>query len=60
MRRADETGETDAGLSVAKRLVDAGREHAPGFYIMPQMERYAPAAELVRHVKSLTSQARGA
>ena len=51
MRAADGAGESDAGLAVARGLLDVGLDHAPGFYIMPQLEKYAPAAELVKHVK---------
>jgi homocysteine S-methyltransferase len=51
MKQADEAGETGVGLSIARELVDVGLQHAPGFYIMPQMEKYGPAAELVRHIK---------
>ena len=51
MRQADEKGEEGAGLAVARELVDVGLVHAPGFYFMPQMEKYRPAADLVRYVK---------
>ncbi len=51
MKEVPEDRALGEGLAVAKELIDVAADHAPGFYIMPQLERYEMAAELVKYVK---------
>jgi len=60
MRAAPRGRAAQTGREIACELVDVGFAHAPGFYIMPQMEKYEVAADLVRHVKARTPADSGA
>jgi homocysteine S-methyltransferase len=51
MRAAPPKQAAAEGLQIAKELVDAACARAPGFYLMPQLEKYETAVELVRHIK---------
>jgi methionine synthase I (cobalamin-dependent)/5,10-methylenetetrahydrofolate reductase len=51
MREAKEEDASHVGMEIARELLDAAASIAPGFYIMPQLEKYEIAATLVQHVK---------
>ena len=51
MKAAPKERSGEEGMAVAKELIDAAFESTPGFYIMPQLENYEVAAELVRYIK---------
>ena len=61
-RRMAEAGPrgTEEGLAVAAELIDGAAGTAPGFYLMPQLNKYDMALELVKHVKAKAFTARGA
>ena len=46
---------SDQGLEIARELLDAASSIAPGFYIIPQLEKYEVAANLVQHLKQSKS-----
>ena len=51
MASAGEDAAAEEGFAVAREIIDAALDSAPGFYIMPQLESYQTAARLVRYVK---------
>ena len=55
MRNASEDEASDQGLEIARELLDAASSIAPGFYIIPQLEKYEVAANLVQHLKQSKS-----
>ena len=59
MKAAPEDLAVQEGLAIARDLIDAAMAHAPGFYIMPQLEKYEVAAELVKFIKARTAEAEG-
>ena len=59
MRDAPAGGASAEGLLIAKELIDVARARAPGFYLMPQLEKYEAAVELVRHIKQGVAQEAG-
>jgi homocysteine S-methyltransferase len=56
MRRAPEELGKEEGIEIAKGLIDVALEQAPGFYIMPQLEQYGSAVELVTCIKQRAQQ----
>ena len=59
MRGAPPDKAAAEGLLIAKELVDVACAHAPGFYLMPQLEKYEVAVELVRHIKQKAAKEAG-
>ena len=59
MRNASEDEASDQGLEIARELIDAASSIAPGFYIIPQLEKYEVAANLVQHLKQSKSELAG-
>ena len=53
MKEASEEDASDEGMEIARELLDAATSIAPGFYIIPQLEKYEVAAKLVQHLKKI-------
>ena len=51
MESAGKDRAAEEGFAVAREIIDVGLDRAPGFYIMPQLEKYETAARLARYVK---------
>ena len=53
MKEAPKEAAQEEGLAIAKEMVEESMSYAPGFYIMPQLEKYLVAAELVKYIGTL-------
>lgn len=52
MREAPEAKQRDEGLAIARGLIDAAMDVAPGFYMIPPFGSIDLSVELIRYVKS--------
>ncbi|MDA0747718.1 MAG: bifunctional homocysteine S-methyltransferase/methylenetetrahydrofolate reductase [bacterium] len=51
MKGVAEDRAVEEGVAIAREMIDAAMDYAPGFYVIPQLEKYEVAAELVQHIK---------
>jgi homocysteine S-methyltransferase len=52
IKATPEEGQRAEGVKIAKELIDAAYERAPGFYIIPPFGSIDISIDLIRHVKS--------
>ena len=52
MKKTPEEKQREEGVAIAKELIDAAYERAPGFYIIPPFGSVEISVELVKHIKA--------